>query len=131
MTEGDANLQTSWVAALGCFACGQDRLEISHSMQLGPDDYSDDRAIQIIRCSGCGFEGVATYEAERRGSDERFHHLGFRTALTSVVKSAIQECAAPEISGCECPGHQKMRSLLANPGSLSGGKALTFASRRG
>lgn len=107
-----------------CTKCGKPGLFIALSMQLGPDDHSDDRAIQIAECKDCGFEGVAWYEGSRRGNDERFHHFVHDTTVAPMVKSTVRLCAAGSDSRCRCFGHELMRKCVADPNWLSAGNAV-------
>ncbi|HEX7600509.1 MAG TPA: hypothetical protein VF316_02845 [Polyangiaceae bacterium] len=104
--------------------CGEPTLSVRLSMELGPDDSSDDTAIQIVVCSACGFEGVGWYEASRRGSDERFHHFGYDTRVTPMVESTIGECPTPRVAKCGCFAHALMRKCVREPGWLGNGFAI-------
>lgn len=63
--------------AFACMSCRTPRLRIIASLDIGGDAYSDDVAIQVIECNGCGFRGIAVYEESRRGSGESWHHTGY------------------------------------------------------
>lgn len=68
-----------------CPACERVTLDIVASVDLGPDDYDDDRKVQRIRCCSCAWRGVAYYTAERRGSDESWRHHGYRVTPTQLA----------------------------------------------
>jgi len=66
-----------------CPDCKHRTLKITQSLELGPDHRSDERTIQTIACSGCGFKGIAVYEESRRGSfnSESWHHDGYKVPI--------------------------------------------------
>ena len=61
-------------------------------MELGPDDYSDERALQTIECTNCDFQGVAFYEESRRGRNESWHHNGYivNESTFKIIQEAIK-----------------------------------------
>ena len=63
--------------ALQCPACEQPALTVTASRELGPDERSDERSLQVVRCGVCGFGAIAFYEESRRGAGESFHHDGY------------------------------------------------------
>ena len=85
------------------------------AMELGPDDFSDERSVQIVECRGCGFVGVGLYEESRRGSGERVHHAAYDTTVTPMYQSTIRECPTPRQAGCRCFAHQLMRRSVGDP----------------
>ena len=102
-----------------CPKCTAVSLTVDLSLALGPDDYSDETAIQVLGCKACSFEGAGWYDASRRGSDDRFHHLVYDTLVTPMVKSTIEQCPTPKISTCRCFGHTLMRKCVKDPAWLS------------
>lgn len=76
-----------------CPGCMKKDLKITHSMELGPDHRSDERSLQTIECSNCGFKGIAVYEESRRGAfdSESWHHDGYRVPIEvfEAVKEAV------------------------------------------
>lgn len=72
-----------------CDDCKSKALVIKKSMELGPDDQSDERSLQAIVCLTCGFKGVALYEESRRGRGESWRHYGFK--VTSSVYESVLE----------------------------------------
>ncbi len=77
-----------------CPECRHSTLKITHSLELGPDNRSDERAIQAIECANCNFKGIAIYEESRRGSldSESWHHNGHKVPIEvfDEVKRAIK-----------------------------------------
>lgn len=66
-----------------CPECKHKTLRITQSLELGSDARSDERTIQAIECSGCGFKGIAIYEESRRGSfdSESWNHNGYKVSI--------------------------------------------------
>ncbi len=102
-----------------CPKCAAPSLHVTLSMALGPDDHSDQRAMQILTCEECAFEGIGWYEESSRGADERVHHLLYDTTVTPMIKSTIEQCATPDQAGCQCFGHGLVRKCRADPNFLS------------
>ncbi len=63
-----------------CNECNDKSIVISKSMELGPDDQSDERSLQAINCLNCDFQGIALYEESRRGKSESFRHYGYKVS---------------------------------------------------
>lgn len=93
-----------------CPRCAAPTLSITDVMELGSDDDNDDRTIQTIACSACAFEGIAWYEASRRGSDEVYHHTAHDTPATADIKRAIASCSTPRSWQRTCSAHSTMRA---------------------
>ena len=72
-----------------CDDCKSKALVINKSMELGPDDQSDERSLQTISCLTCGFQGIALYEESRRGRGESWRHYGFKVTV-SVYESILE-----------------------------------------
>lgn len=98
------------------FRCPQcrsvDGLEIECSIELPPDRYSDEIALQVVRCRCCVFAGLAVY-AEERGSCpecESWRHIGYWVSPDAVesVRSAIQSCPNPRDRSCGCRAHRTL-----------------------
>ncbi len=70
--------------AFECPECNNNTLTIEKSLELGPDDDSDEVAIQKIKCRECGFEGLALYKESRRGANECVNHYGYKTTSRRV-----------------------------------------------
>lgn len=102
--------------ALRCPECGEARLRIEEAMELGADERSDEVALQIVLCAGCGFEAVAVYEESRRGAlgEEAFRHNAFPTDERALgeIRSFIATCRDPRNPGCDCRGHQRAREMV-------------------
>ena len=90
-----------------CPGCGRATLEIVASLEMGPDDSSDENQIQAVRCESCLFTGVAVYEESRRGSDDAWHHFGYpiSTEAYDELAGRLQSCGSPHSSGCDCAAH--------------------------
>lgn len=69
--------------AFKCPRCREQTLLIAESAELGPDDVSDERSLQLITCP-CGFVGTALYEESRRGAGESFRHRGYELGPAEV-----------------------------------------------
>lgn len=82
-----------------CGKCNSKSLTITNSFDLGPDNRSDDRFLQTIKCTRCGFKGIAVYEESRRGSfdSESWSHTGYvvpsevLNETISVINNEIKE----------------------------------------
>ena len=79
--------------ALQCPDCTLYTLQTAISIELPPDSRSDEIALQVVRCSQCGFSGLAVYEESRRGAldDESVDHRAYRVSAEAVaaVEKAI------------------------------------------
>ena len=85
-------------------------LKITHRLELPPDANWDEIALQIVRCSRCGFMGLAVYEESRRGAldSEIVHHSGYSIDgedLKSIL-GMIRKCPEPMNVKCNCRIHQ-------------------------
>jgi len=90
-------------------------IELTHSLELPPDGYSDEITLQVVSCFSCHFRGVAVYEESRHGSldSESWQHNGYQVsaeALESLV-NAIGLCPSPRNTRCECPTHTSIRKM--------------------
>ncbi|KON32098.1 MAG: hypothetical protein AC479_07875 [miscellaneous Crenarchaeota group-6 archaeon AD8-1] len=95
-----------------CPICFGGTLQITSSIELPPDSRSDEIAVQILKCSKCGFAGLGVYEETRRGEldSESFYHRGYYTddfTLASIEKM-IGECPKPKKSCCKCSIHSSL-----------------------
>ena len=90
-----------------CPSCRKATLEIVASLEMGPDDSSDEIQIQAIRCSRCDLTGVAVYEESRRGSDDAWHHFGYPISSDAYDELAARllSCSTPHESDCDCAAH--------------------------
>ena len=99
--------------AFRCPRCDARSLAIVSAIELPPDHRSDEVTIQIVKCSGCRFEGIAIYEESRRGAldSESWSHVGYmidRDGLRSL-KKALAACHRRRDPQCKCPAHMALR----------------------
>jgi hypothetical protein len=95
-----------------CPECrAQGTLRITHRLELPPDARSDEITLQVVRCSTCGFEGLAVYEESRRGAldSESFSHTGYAAekAQLNAFKAAVRRCPRPGDRRCTCAAHER------------------------
>jgi hypothetical protein len=90
-----------------CKMCNKPALGIDRTVRFPPDDHSDDVSIQVLRCSACNRRALATYQASRRGSEERWHHECYPVPEDIIVKfeNEFAACPSPESKRCTCPAH--------------------------
>ena len=99
--------------ALRCPKCNAGgSLRIDLKIELPGDSRSDEIALQIVKCSRCGFAGVAVYEESRRGSldSESVDHAAFDVSADDVaaLSKLIRRCPDPRNSRCRCAAHRKL-----------------------
>ena len=96
--------------AFTCPRCRGGALGITHRLELAPDARSDEITLQAVRCSGCGFEGLAVYEDSRRGAldSESYSHTGYEAdrAGVSAFKAAVRRCPSRGDPRCTCAAHE-------------------------
>ena len=96
--------------AFRCPECSTLSLTIVHSIELPPNSRSDEIAVQIVKCSNCGFAGTAVYEESHRGTlgSESFSHIGYRVSAEHLrwLKELIRRCPKPRNSRCDCAAHR-------------------------
>jgi hypothetical protein len=95
-----------------CPNCGgRDTLIITASLELPPDNRSDEISLQTAACKQCEFWALAVYEESRRGvlDCEAFDHTGYpvNEAVYSEVAAALAVCASPHNAACACPVHSR------------------------
>jgi hypothetical protein len=87
-------------------------LRITSRLELPPDSRSDEITLQIVKCSRCGFAGIAVYQESRRGAldSESVDHTGFRvhTGDWKALERAINRCPRPNKWRCKCAAHHKL-----------------------
>lgn len=90
-----------------CPACNNKTLSIQRSIELGADSRDDEYSLQAVRCSGCDFVGVATYQESRRGAEESWDHLGYNMEHGDfdVFLDLLKGCRAPTSARCSCEAH--------------------------
>jgi hypothetical protein len=96
-----------------CPECSTPRsLKITSRIELPPDSRSDEIALQIVRCSQCGFAGIAVYEESRRGrlGTESFDHVGYRVSVDDLraLTKMVRQCPEPRNGRCGCPVHRRL-----------------------
>jgi hypothetical protein len=96
--------------AFQCPNCQKAELNVTASLEIPPDGHNDELTLQIIRCSACGFAGLANYEESRRGSRENRHHWGYFAAADEVerLERALANCPSPKNAYCKCATHKKL-----------------------
>ena len=101
-----------------CPECSVKSLKITSRIELPADSRSDEIALQIVRCEGCGFAGIAVYEESRRGAlgSESFDHTGYHVSADDLkwVKRAIERCPKPRNRRCMCSAHRELGSKDAS-----------------
>src|SRR5215470_18116869 len=94
--------------AFKCPACLGSSLKIGVGLEL-PPVYDDEIQLQMVKCEGCGFRGIAVYRESRRGSLESnsFWHLGYEVSDEDMefMLNGIQRCPAPTNRKCQCETH--------------------------
>ena len=95
-----------------CPKCNNKTLEIIYRIELPSDARSDEITLQVIRCVGCNFEGIAIYEESRRGAldSETIDHYGYTLDSQELksIKSLIKRCPEPSNPRCACDSHEKL-----------------------
>lgn len=93
-----------------CPQCGGSTLRITRRLELPPDSRSDEITLQVIRCSSCGFGGIAVYQESRRGGldGESVDHSGYRVrpADLRALERQIRACPRPGDRRCSCSTHR-------------------------
>ena len=97
-----------------CPECDLGAMEVVGSLELPPDNWWDEIALQALACQRCGFRGLAVYEESRRGAlgSEAVNHRGHRVAaetVTAFVEGVVQ-CPAPRDRACACVTHEEWGS---------------------
>ena len=93
-----------------CPDCKEPRLEVTHSLELGPDGDSDEVDIQALRCGHCGMTAVGSYEESRRGrlDHECWHHGCVRISQSTYdqLVGSLSTCPSPKSPSCTCNAHR-------------------------
>ncbi len=101
-----------------CIGCGQETLSIIASIELPPDNRSDEISLQLVKCSLCGFEGAAVYEESRRGNlmEDCWDHYGYQIGPQDFQRCLawIQTCPSPHLADCDCPIHRLLNKRDAS-----------------
>lgn len=107
LTTRVASWETLGITMFSCHACRKSSLAITGRLNLGPDDDSDEVAIQVLRCSACSAAAIGLYEASRRGSGDSCHHAGWTATPAAVdeVDALIAACPSPGSHRCPCATH--------------------------
>lgn len=89
-------------------------IKIVQTLVLPPDSRSDDIILQVVKCTQCGFKGLAVYEESRRGAldSESWSHTAYRVAGQDLktVAAAIRACPSPRDPRCHCDTHHQLGS---------------------
>lgn len=92
-----------------CNGCQADALTIGKTLEVMPEDDSDEQSVQVVTCGSCAAEFVAVYEESRRGSldSESWHHDAWSVPVDKVreVAAAIDACPSPRSRQCKCATH--------------------------
>jgi len=95
-----------------CPKCHNKTLAIIYRIELPSDARSDEITLQVIRCGGCNFEGIAIYEESRRGAldSETYDHYGYSLDSQELksIKALIKRCPEPANPRCICDSHQNL-----------------------
>ena len=96
-----------------CPECSASKsLKITSKLELPSDSRSDEIALQIVKCSRCGFAGIAVYEESRRGAldSESFDHTGYHVSTKDLksLEKMIKQCPKPTNQRCGCSVHRTL-----------------------
>jgi len=96
-----------------CPECSGSRsLDITSKLELPSDSRSDEITLQIVKCSHCGFAGIAVYEESRRGAldSESIDHTGYHVSAKdlNMLQKTIKQCPKPTNPRCNCSAHRKL-----------------------
>jgi hypothetical protein len=102
--------------SFACPACNRaGSLAILASIDLPPDSRSDEIALQVLECEGCGLRGLAIYEESRRGAldSETWDHTGYLVPeqLVDAVHQVVSLCPDPADPACPCPAHREFGAI--------------------
>jgi len=102
--------------ALRCPDCGEARLRVMATLELGSDERSDEIALQIVECADCELEAVAVYEECSRGAldDESVIHCAYPADAEALdeVRGLISSCRDRRGPDCPCRGHARAREMV-------------------
>ena len=95
-----------------CPECSNKTLKIIYRIELPSDARSDEITLQVIRCVGCNFKGIAIYEESRRGAldSETIDHYGYTLDSQELksIKALIKRCPETANPWCACDSHQEL-----------------------
>ena len=87
-------------------------LVIEATIELPPDNRSDEIALQVVACAACDFSGLAVYQESRRGAfgSESWDHYGYKVSQEVVDSFAkvIRSCPNPRNAKCKCAAHKRL-----------------------
>jgi hypothetical protein len=94
-------------APFKCPHCSKSTFQCMWSMQLAPAADLDEEQIQLCRCEGCGFHGIAWCEKSRDGSVYR----GFAVSGMYWKSCAdwFKRCSQQDNNKCDCYSHQWLK----------------------
>lgn len=96
-----------------CPGCKTGSLEITRSLEVPPGPDDDEMSVQLLHCSGCGFDGLAVYREDRRGGldSESWTHDGYQIndSALQLLRKAIESCPARASRSCPCAGHARLK----------------------
>ena len=95
-----------------CPQCDAYLLKITASIDLSPDYRWDEITLQTVKCTKCGFTGLATYLESRRGAldSETWDHTGYHVSdeVVDKVNKQIKKCSKPRDHRCKCTSHKSL-----------------------
>lgn len=82
-------------------------------LEIPPDGYHDELALQAVACDACPWVGVANYEESRRGSGERAHHWAQAVSRQDFERllADLRRCPDPHQRGCGCEVHVRYNQV--------------------
>ena len=92
-----------------CPDCNEKSLQITFGLELPPGAEDDEIALQVVKCAGYRFLGLAVCRESRRGplDSESWYHDGYQVSDESLepLLEALLLCPSPRDRNCECSTH--------------------------
>jgi hypothetical protein len=87
-------------------------MNITFALELPPTEIDDEVALQTLKCTDCGFRGIAVYRESRRGrlDSQSWHHEGY-PITDAALEKLYQEfllCPSPRDRSCGCATHRRL-----------------------
>jgi predicted RNA-binding Zn-ribbon protein involved in translation (DUF1610 family) len=103
------------IMSFKCPKCLGASMKITSSIELPPDNRSDEITLQTLKCTKCGFTGLGIYEETRRDNldKESIHHHGIYidNLIYKSIKKSIRQCPKPKESDCHCKTHNTLNQV--------------------